>query len=121
MEILRKVEELEIQLHEMINGVFDEDEEDEKEDQRFRNMEFLSHQFLENKKALINPKNNDNECFKWCVGRHFLWEFHPERITEKLKKFVEEEFDWTGVSFPISWRDVGQFERKIDISVNVLG
>ena len=104
----------------MINGVFDEDEEDEKEDQRFRTWIPLP-PVLENKKALINPKNNDNECFKWCVGRHFLWEFHPERITEKLKKFVEEEFDWTGVSFPISWRDVGQFERKIDISVNVLG
>ena len=25
--------------------------------------------FLKNKKAIINMKNQDNECFKWCVLR----------------------------------------------------
>ena len=26
-------------------------------------------EYLANKKAIINPKNNDDECFKWCITR----------------------------------------------------
>ena len=77
---------------------------------------------LDAKKALTNMKNeNDEECFKWCLGR---WknpvEKNPQRITSLLKKQCEE-FIWDGISFPISWRGIDRFERQNDISVNVLG
>ena len=78
--------------------------------------------WLDAKKALTNMKNeNDDECFKYCLGR---WknpvEKNPQRITSLLKKQCEE-FIWDGISFPISWRGIDRFERQNDISVNVLG
>ena len=78
--------------------------------------------WLDAKKALTNMKNeNDDECFKYCLGR---WknpvEKNPQRITSLLKKQCEE-FNWEGISFPISWRGIDRFERQNDISVNVLG
>ena len=46
-------------------------------------------QFIEAKRTIINPQNQDNECFKWAV----LAALHnpeikcnPERIS-KLRKF----------------------------------
>ena len=41
--------------------------------------------WLEKKKAIINPKNKDNECFKWAVIAGLKWEgidCHPERISK---------------------------------------
>ena len=79
-------------------------------------------EWLDAKKALTNMKNeNDDECFKYCLGR---WknpvEKNPQRITSLLKKQCEELI-WEGISFPISWRGIDRFERQNDISVNVLG
>ena len=41
-------------------------------------------EWLKNKKAVINPQNNDEECFKWAVIaalHHKDIKRHPERIT----------------------------------------
>ena len=73
------------------------------------------------KKAIINPKNSDLECFKWAVIAAMRWEEigkNPERIT-KLKRF-ENNFDWTGVGFPVSFRTIKRFEYQNQISINVL-
>ena len=43
---------------------------------------------------------------------------HPERIS-KLKRF-EADFDWSGVGFPISFRDIKGFESRNQILINVL-
>ena len=43
---------------------------------------------------------------------------NPERIT-KLKRF-ENDFDWTGVAFPVLFRSIRRFESRNQISVNVL-
>ena len=45
--------------------------------------------WLMKKKAIINPCNEDQECFKWAVIAASRWEdidSHPERIS-KLKRF----------------------------------
>ena len=45
--------------------------------------------WLAHKKAIINPKNEDQECFKWTVLAASRWEEvnnNPERIS-KLKRF----------------------------------
>ena len=73
------------------------------------------------KKAIINPKNSDLECFKWAVIAAVRLEEignNPERIT-KLKRF-ETDFDCTGVGFPVSFRDIKGFESRNPISVNIL-
>ena len=78
-------------------------------------------EWLARKKAIINPHNEDLECFKWAVIAATRWEeidSHPERIT-KLKRF-ETDFDWTGVGFPVSFRTIKRFESQNKISINVL-
>ena len=77
--------------------------------------------WLAHKKTIINPKNSDLECFKWAVIAAMRWEEigkNPEQIT-KLKRF-ENDFDWTGVGFPVSFRTVKRFESQNQISINVL-
>ena len=77
--------------------------------------------WLARKKAMINPKNSDLECFKWAVIAATRWEEignNPERIT-KLKRF-EADFDWAGVGFPVFFRDIKGLESRNQISINVL-
>ena len=77
--------------------------------------------WLAKKKAIINPKNSDRECFKWAVIAVLRWEEignNPERIS-KLKRF-EADFDWSGVGFPVFFRDIKGFESRNQISINIL-
>ena len=77
--------------------------------------------WLAHKKAIINPKNSDLECFKWAVITAMRWEEigkNPELIT-KLKRF-ENDFDWTRIGFPVSFRTIKRFESQNKISINVL-
>ena len=73
------------------------------------------------KKAIINPKNEDQECFKWAVIMASRWEEinnNPERIS-KLERF-EKDFDWSGIGFPVSVKDIKKFEFRKQISINLL-
>ena len=73
------------------------------------------------KKVIINSKNTDRECFKWAAIAASRWEEinnNPERVS-KLARF-EAEFDWTGIGFPVSFRDIKGFEFRNQISINVL-
>ena len=74
---------------------------------------------LANKKAVINMKNQDEFCFKWCIARAAnMVESHPERITEKLREQAEK-FDWTDCKFPMALDKIKFFEKRNNISVNV--
>ena len=58
--------------------------------------------FLANKKAIINTKNKDNQCFKWCITRAlYSVEEHSERITDKLRQQANK-LDWTDIEFPVA-------------------
>ena len=73
------------------------------------------------KKAIMNPKNEDQECFKWAVIAASRWEEisnNPERIS-KLKRF-EANFDWSGIGFLVSIKDIKKFELKNQVSINLL-
>ena len=77
---------------------------------------------LKNKKAIINMKNEDNECFKWCVLRAlFPKDDHPERIDKDLKS-KDNILNMKGISYPVSFRDVDRFEsQNPEISISILG
>ena len=75
------------------------------------------------KKAIINMKNKDNECFKWAVARALNpVEGHPERITNELREQAEQ-LNWSGIEFPVAVDEnvVGRFERNNNVGVNVFG
>ena len=77
--------------------------------------------WLMKKKVIINPKNSNMENFKWAVIAAMKWEEignNPERVS-KLRRY-EEEFDLSGLEFPVSFRDINKFERNNEIGVNIL-
>jgi hypothetical protein len=75
------------------------------------------------KHAVINPQNNDNNCFRYsvCVSKA-LDDNHPERVTV-LNKYMDR-FNWDGLpnNMPVSISDIRKFERNNPkVSVGVYG
>jgi len=76
---------------------------------------------LKSKKAIINMKNEDDQCFKWCVTRALNpVEKNPQRITPDLQKQAEE-LNWNNIDFRASFKDIGTFEKNNGIGINVFG
>ena len=77
---------------------------------------------LKNKKGVINIKNEDNQCFKWCVVRAL----HPvdqnsNRLTKELVK-QSKSLNWNGLKFPVGLKAIKIFEtNNPSISINVFG
>ena len=44
---------------------------------------------------------------------------HPDRVSN-LREFADN-YDWSGLEFPVLLKQIGKFEAKNNISVNVLG
>ena len=78
--------------------------------------------WIASKKAVINPQNPDEECFKWAVIaslHHKEIDSHPERIT-KLQRY-EDQYNWQCLEFPVAINKIDKFEKNNeDIAVNVL-
>ena len=73
------------------------------------------------KKAVINIKNNDDQCFKWAVTRALSpVKRDSERITKELRKQAEE-FNWEGITFPMKVKDIPIWEKNNDKFVSVFG
>ena len=67
---------------------------------------------LKNKKAVVNLKNEDEMCFKWCATRAcFPVEKNAERISEELRNQAKT-LNWNGLSFPTPLSDISKFERR---------
>ena len=75
--------------------------------------------WLAKKKAILNPKNFDVKCFKWSVIAALKWE-EIDRDHQRVSKLRRYEFDWEGISYPVSTKDISKFETRNRIGVNVL-
>ena len=77
---------------------------------------------LAEKKAIINVKNeNDNECFKWTVtSAVFSQDKNAERLSKQMKK-DSEKFDWKGIEFPVSLKQIDKFKKQNNYAINVFG
>ena len=78
--------------------------------------------FLASKKAIINPKNSDRECFKWAVTEAvYPQKSNRDRIT-KTSRENAEKFNWDGIKFPVKLSQISLFEKNNPgYVVNVLG
>ena len=78
--------------------------------------------FLSAKKANINLRNEDDECFKSAIIRVLnLVENHPERIYRNLRE-TSKVLNWEGLKFPVNLNDINKFEiHNSSISVNAFG
>ena len=77
--------------------------------------------WLAKKKAIINPKNSDLECFKWAVIAAMRWE-EIDRDHQRISKLrrYEDDFDWDGTKFQASIRDIKRFESRNEITINIV-
>ena len=77
---------------------------------------------MKSKKAVINPQNKDEECFKWAVTEALHYEEikdHRQRIS--LPRPYENQYNWKGLEFPVSIKRIDKFEKNNPgIAVNVL-
>ena len=73
------------------------------------------------KKGLVNIKNKDDECFRWCHIRCLNPQTeHPERIKKEDKKMINE-LNYDGINFPLSQKHYNKVEKQNSISINVFG
>ena len=68
---------------------------------------------------IVTPHNDDEKCFKWSVIAVENIEMkNPQRVSN-LRKFTDN-YDWSRLEFPASIKDIGKFETRNNISVNLL-
>ena len=78
--------------------------------------------WIKSKKAVINPQNKDEECFKWAV----VTALHHEEIKKDHQRIsrlrpYENQYNWKGLEFPVSIKKIDKFEKNnLGIAVNVL-
>ena len=81
-----------------------------------------SPKWLKNKKATINPKNNDDNCFQYALTVALNYQNikkDPQRIS-KIKPFINQ-YDWKGTNFPSQKEDWKKLEsNNKSITLNVL-
>ena len=70
------------------------------------------------KLGLINIKNEDQLCFKYCMLYHQTEKAKNCDRVSSLKK-VEDKYNWEGVNFPATFDDIQTFENNNRICVNV--
>ena len=62
--------------------------------------------WLKNKKATINPKNNDDKCFQYVLAvalNHEQIKSHAKRISN-IKPFIDQ-YIWKEINFPSHKKD----------------
>ena len=76
--------------------------------------------YLQTKKAIVNVKNQDNECLKWALlsALHPVGS-NPHRVF-KYKQY-ENELNLTGVEFPTPLSQMPKVERLNNLAINVFG
>ena len=81
---------------------------------------FVLPEWIKRKRAVINMKNEDEECFKWCVTRALNpVDKNVERISQELRK-QSEELNWKGIDFPMEVDKIDRFEKNnLFVSINV--
>ena len=73
------------------------------------------------KKGLINIRNKDDKCFRWCHIRHLNPQTeHPERIKKEDKKMINE-LNYDRIDFPLSQKHYNKVEKQNRIRINVFG
>ena len=72
-------------------------------------------------KGLINMKNKDNECFRWCHIRHLNPQDKNPQMIKKTDKQYIEKLDYTDIEFPVTVKQYKRIEKQNSINVNVFG
>ena len=71
----------------------------------------LPQELINSSKGLINMKNEDNECFRWCHIRHLNpQDKDPQRIKKSDKEYIKN-LDYSGIEFPVTTKQYNKIEK----------
>jgi hypothetical protein len=76
---------------------------------------------LENKKAIINVKNDDNKCIEWAIKAALYsdkFSSKEKNETSRYKRFPKLNLD---VDFPTPISQIPKIEKQLDLAINVYG
>ena len=81
----------------------------------------LPQELRNGKKGLINMKNEDNECFRWCHIRYLNpKDKDPQRIKKSDKEYINK-LDYSGIEIPVTTNQYNKIEKQNEININVFG
>ena len=79
----------------------------------------LPQELRNSNKGLINMKNKDNECFRWCHVRHLNPQDKDSQRIKKIDKEYINRLDYSGIEFPITIKQYNKIEKQNEININV--
>ena len=81
----------------------------------------LPQELRHHRKGLINMKNDDNECFRWCHIRYLNpQDKNPQRIKKSDKEYINQ-LDYSEIEFPVTTKKYNKIEKQNEININVFG
>ena len=81
----------------------------------------LPHELRNSALGLINLKNEDAECFRWCHIRYLNPQTKdPQRIKKSDKQYVSN-LNYDGIEFPVATKHYNKIEKQNEININVFG
>ena len=75
-----------------------------------------STEWIANKKAAINSKNEDNRCFEYSIIdalHHKEIKSHPKRIS-RIHHYFSWDYNWEDIEFPAGIKDWKRFEKNTE-------
>jgi hypothetical protein len=79
--------------------------------------------FIKNKKACVNIKNNDDKCFIWCILAYFHYNKEVKggckNLASSYKKFMSEIKEPANFSYPVELDMIPEFEELNDLKINI--
>ena len=72
-------------------------------------------------KGLINIKNDDDECFKWCHIRFLNPPKTTPQRTNRVDKQMINELNYDGIAFPVTQKQYNKIETHNNIRINIFG
>ena len=72
-------------------------------------------------KGLINIKNDDNECFRWCHVRFLNPILKNQKRINKSDKDYIKNLNYNNIEFPVTNKHYNKIEKQNEININVFG
>ena len=68
------------------------------------------------RKGIINIRNDDKECFRWC---HLARKFPVTKDLQRISKYKKHVNNYDGITFPVTTKQYKKVEKQNRISINV--
>ena len=77
---------------------------------------------LQNKKAIINVQNRDNQCLRWALRAALFPAPRGTQVTRTSSYPTEDGLNFTGIDFPTPVSQIDRLERQNgNLAINIFG